>query len=171
MNVDEVKPVEGFYRVSGLCFVIGIQESGSARDIDHLHTGEAGDAAQEVDCGDHTAGKTILLPERCKRRFLPAAPWPDPGGGEVPLFQAAPVDRVVGKDLFCTLHTVEEDSGIPAAREELPDRLADDIMGRCGLGPECPGNDHQVPIADPGVEPDIIERGIQVTEEFSALGA
>ncbi len=44
-------------------------------------------------------------------------------------------------------------------------------MGRCGPGPERPGNDHQVPVTDPGVDPDVIERGIQVAEEFSALGA
>ncbi len=78
---------------------------------------------------------------------------------------------MVCKDLLRPFHAVEEDLGIPSAREEIRDRLADDVVGCGGLSAERPGNDHQVPVADPRIDPDFPERGIQIAEEFGALSA
>jgi hypothetical protein len=103
--------------------------------------------------------------------FFPPLHGQIPVAGGFSLLQATPVNRVAGKDLLRPLDTVEEDLGIAAAWEVVFDGLADDIVGRGGLSPKRPGNDHQVPVADPWVDPDIPERGVQVAEEFGTLGA
>lgn len=106
--------------------------------MDHLHPGEAGDAAEKIDRGDHAAHKAVLLAEGRERRLLPAAPRPDIGCSGLSVLAAAPVDRMIDKDLACPLHAVEEEFGVASAREELCDRLTDDVVGGRGGGDGAP---------------------------------
>ena len=140
----------------GFCFahVVGVEVSGCTRYFYNFHSCTAGDAEEEVNCGDDGSFFAEHFSKLRHCGFCTAAPGPDHVCRVFACGNSGFVDGVVCKDVVGDDHKAVEVCCVFAGREVGVDEFADDVMRGFGDGAFAVWEHEDVAVGDARIEAD-----------------